>query len=138
MLLRGITSGDSRYEESDIIDHMDGILCVNGDKVISDWLEEEREDGVRWGKKDIFSHRISDEFVDTCSLVLGGMMDGLSFRGRRNASKNLKAGSELCNILHAAPLDAVCRVLFSRPILTFDDVKEVLLPGKIATPTAIE
>ena len=131
MLLRGITSGDPCYEKSDIIDHIDGILCLNGDRLLSDWLNDTRKDGTKWDKDSIFSHRIYEEFVKPFSLVLGGIMDGLSIRGRRDASNNLKDGSELCNILHSVPLQAISKVLFARPVLTFEDVREVLHPGKL-------
>jgi hypothetical protein len=133
VLLRGITSGDPRYKRSDIIDHIDGILYLNGDRLLSDWLNEERDDGTKWDKDSIFSHRIYETFVEPCSLVLGGIMDGLSIRGRRDASNNLKDGSELCNILHSVPLEAVSKVLFARPMLTFEDVSEVLHPGELLT-----
>jgi len=133
-MLRGIMPGDPRYEQSDILDHIDGILAKSGNKLLSDWKEDGLDkNGQPWETDTLFSERLPDEFIKTCSLVLGGLMDGLSLHGRRDASENLERGSELSNILHPVPLEAISKILFARPNLTFEDVKEALHPGKIYT-----
>ena len=137
VMLRGIGPGDSRYDRGDIIQHIDGILCLNAKQtLLSDMLETERDDrddGSKWDKNTIFSNYVPDNFIRSRSLILGGLMDGLSLNGRRNVSESLERGSELSNILRYVPLDAVTKILFARPVLNFDDVKEAMLPGMHST-----
>ena len=124
--------GDARYEQSDILKHIDGILCTQPNTLLSYWLEDGELDktGQPFTRDTIFSERIPNEFIKTRSIVLGGLMDGLSLRGIENASRNLQGGSELSNILQTVPLDAISKILFARPNLSFEDVQEALSPGE--------
>lgn len=129
-MLRGVASGDPRYEQGDIVEHMDGILSAQTDKLLSYWLDDGELDknGNPFTRDTIFSERIPNEFIKSRSVVLGGLMDGLSLRGKRDASIKLEEGSELSSILGPVPLEAVAKILFARPVLSFEDVCEAMHP----------
>jgi hypothetical protein len=57
------------------------------------------------------------------------MMDGLSLRGKQDAVEKLD-GSSLHSILCPVPIETISKILFARPHLVFEDVKEVLEPDK--------
>ena len=124
VMLRGIMSGDPRYEQSDIWDHLDGIFAQNAKETVMATFAGEPLDTL-------FSEYIPDYFVKNRSLVLGGLMDGLSLHGKMNASEKLEEGSELWSILHPVPLEVVSKILFARPDLDVDDVLDVLFPSEI-------
>ena len=71
----------------DIVEHMNGILCCQSkNRLLSDMLEverDDRDDGSKWPADEIFSEYIPDNFIKTCSLILGGLMDGMSWKGKR-------------------------------------------------------
>jgi hypothetical protein len=75
------------------------------------------KNGNPFTRDTIFSERIPNELIKSRSVVLGGLMDGLSLRGKRDASIKLEEGSELSSILGPVPLEAVAKILFARPRL---------------------
>ena len=117
-------SGDPRYEQSDIWDHLDGIFAQNAKETVMSMFVGEPLNAL-------FSEYIPDNFVKNRSLVLGGLMDGQSLHGKMNALEKLEEGSELWSILHHVPLEAISKILFARPDLDVEDVLEVLFPGEI-------
>lgn len=119
---------DRRYRRTDVVKHMDGVLCTQSDQLLSYWLEDGEKDdnGNPWTTDTIFSHRISKEFIESRSIILGGLIDGLSLRGKKDASKKLTEGSELRGILRNVPIEAISQSLFARPNLSFEDVHRVL------------
>lgn len=132
MLLRGIGPSDTRYDRCDIVKHLDGVLGRSAeDNLLSYLLNEEREDGSgKWTKDAIFAEYIPDTFVTSRSIVMSGLIDGLSLNGNTEASNKLEEGSQLRNILRHVPLEAVMKILFARPATTFDDVKDAIKPGE--------
>jgi hypothetical protein len=129
VILRGIMPGDARYTRSDILEHIDEILINK--KVLSYVLENEKDrDGNELTQDTLFSQWVPDNYIKTRSMVLGGLMDGLSLRGKQDAVEKLD-GSSLRNILCPIPIETISKILFARPHLVFEDVKEVLEPGKI-------
>jgi hypothetical protein len=78
----------------------------------------------------IFSEYIPEIYIKNRSTVLGGLIDGLSVRGKNNVSYCLEEGSGLSRTLCHVPLEAIAKILFARPHLVFDDVKDVLSPSK--------
>ena len=127
VMLRGIMSGDPRYEQSDIWDHLDGIFA-----------KDAKESVMSLGEPldTLFSDYIPDTFVRNRSLVLGGLMDGLSLPGKMNASDTLEEGSELWSMLSHIPLEAISKILFARPDLDIEDVIETLYPGEVFQQSA--
>lgn len=132
VLLRGVMPGNERYEQCDVVRDMDGILISNANKNISYMLEDGETDdnGNPWTPETIFSHRIPKEFIHTRSIILGGIIDGLSLRGKRDLSQSISKGSELCHMLRNVPIEAISKILFARPNLSFDDVHSALVPGE--------
>lgn len=132
--MRGIIPGDPRYERGDIVKHMDGILCKSAEYTLLSYkLEDGTEDknGNALTIDTLFSEYIPKEFIHSRSQVLGALIDGLSLDGKKDASEKLEEGSQLCRLLRPVPLEAVSKILFARPNLTFEDVKEALKPGII-------
>jgi hypothetical protein len=89
------------------------------------------ENGNPWATDTIFSKYIPENYIKTRRAVLGGLIDGLSVRGKGNASDCFEEGSSLSRILCHVPLEAISKILFARPQLVFEDIKKVLSPGKI-------
>ena len=120
---------DMRYERMDIVEHMNGILCCQSkNRLLSEMLEVERDES-KCPADEIFSEYIPDNFIKTCSLILGGLMDGMPWKGKRDASEKLEEDSKLSSIFRHVPLDVVNQILFSKPDMTCEDVKAVLHPG---------
>ena len=90
---------------------------------------DDRDDGSKWDKNTIFSDHVPDNFIRSCSLILGRLMYSFSLNRRRNVSESLESGSDLSNVIRYVPLEAVTKVLFAWPVLKFNDVKEAMLPG---------
>ena len=124
--------GDSRYEQSDVVKDIDGVLATESNLLLSHWLEDGELDknGKPYTKETIFSERIPNEFIKTRSTVLGGLMDGLSPLGKINASQKLHEGSGLSDYFWSTPVEAISKTLFARPNLIFEDVHRVLEPGE--------
>eukprot|EP00804_Cyclotella_cryptica_P010431 CCRYP_020963-RC/>CCRYP_020963-RC protein AED:0.20 eAED:0.20 QI:1138/1/1/1/0.5/0.33/9/82/570 len=136
LILRGIIPGDPRYDRGDIVKHIDGILCKSAEYVcLSYKLEDGTVDknGNAWTADTIFSEWITDEFIRTRSHVLGALIDGMSLDGKRDASDKVEEGSQLSMVLRHIPLEAISKILFARPSLTYEDVEEALEPvyGKL-------
>ena len=134
VILRGIIPGDSRYDKGDIVKHLDGILCKSAEfTLLSYKLDDGTVDknGNPWNKATIFSEFVPDEFIQSRSQVLGALIDGLSLDGKTDATEKLEEGSQLCMVLRHIPLEAISKILFARPNLTYDDVMEALEPGNI-------
>ena len=124
VILRGIMPGDPGYEQRDLWDHLDGIFAQNAKKSVMAVFNGEPLDTL-------FSEYIPDTFIRNRSLVLSGLMDGLSLYGKMNALETLEEGSELCSMLHPVPLEALSKILFARSDLNIEDVLEILFPCKI-------
>ena len=124
--------GDSRYEQSDVVKDIDGVLATESNLLLSHWLEDGELDknGKPYTKETIFSERIPNEFIKTRSTVLGGLMDGLSPLGKINASQKLHEGSGLSDYFWSTPVEAISKTLFARPNLIYEDVHRVLEPGE--------
>lgn len=133
VLLRGVMPGDIRYDRGDIIRDLDGVLCTQSNELLSVWLTDGEldDEGNPWTTDTIFSKRIAKEFIDTRSLILGGLIDGLSLRGKRDTSlEELHKGSELSGLLSHVPIAACSKILFARPNLSYDDVYTSIYAGE--------
>eukprot|EP00956_Cyclotella_meneghiniana_P004100 scaffold4989_cov64-Cyclotella_meneghiniana.AAC.1 len=135
VMLRGVMPGNSLYDRSDILRDIDGVLC-RGDSnaTISYWLEDGELDdmGNPWTVETIFSKRISIEFIDTRSIILGGLIDGLSICGKKcRILEELHQGSDLRCHLSCVPIEAISKILFARPNLSYEDVYEALCAGEL-------
>jgi hypothetical protein len=128
VMLRGIIPGDARYTRSDILEHIDEIL-INKNHLSYVREHETDRDGNELTQDTLFSQWVPDNYIKTRSMVLGGLMDGLSLRGKQDAVEKLD-GSSLRSILCPIPIETISKILFARPHLVFEDVKEVLEPGK--------
>jgi hypothetical protein len=109
------------------------VLCTQSNELLSVWLTDGEldDEGNPWTTDTIFSKRIANEFIDTRSLILGGLIDGLSLRGKRDTSlEELHKGSELSGLLSHVPIAACSKILFARPNLSYDDVYTSLYVGE--------
>lgn len=132
MILRGCIPGDKEYSEEEIIRHIDGIFVTNPrQNLISFLLQGFKcdEDGIPWTTDSIISKFVPNQFIYSRSILLGALADGLTLEGKPSSTPNdLREGCGFARILNTVPLEAVQRILFSRPSITLDDVLGILSP----------
>lgn len=128
VLLRGY---DERYHKDDILKHIT-MLDVPGQKTL-EWLlgagcDELDENGNEWTKETFFQKYIPNKLINSRSLLLGGIKDGLTLLSDHSSSGNLSEGCGISSIFSEFPTEAIQRIHFSKPYITLEDLLGALNP----------
>lgn len=131
VILRGCLPGDRDYGRDDVLSHLDGIFVTKPEQnLLSFLLEDGKCDnkGRPWTTETIFSQFIPKEFIFSRSVLLGALVDGLTLGGKQNASRRIKEGCGFAGVMSVVPLEAVQKILFSRPTITLDGLMNTISP----------
>lgn len=108
--------------------HIDGIFVTNPRQNLLPFLLDDVSGGKKWTTDSILSDFIPSKFIYSRSILLCAFMEGLTLEDTLYSSSNLREGSGLSKILGIMPLEAVQRLLFSKPSITIEDILSAISP----------
>eukprot|EP00978_Attheya_sp_CCMP212_P020569 scaffold59039_cov46-Attheya_sp.AAC.1 len=117
VLLRGCRPGDEDYHKEDILKHLDQNM-----ENLSYFLGDEHEfiDGTTEvvNEENIFTKLIPDQDLSSRKICLESIKEGLTLGG----------DYILPGIFRPMPLEAVQKLIFSRPVVTAQGIIDILIP----------
>lgn len=122
IIFRDIRPGDKKYRDTDVFNHLSMITSKGSVDITSylnmSWEEMgyDREGCI--AKEDIFSIIIPDFFIDSRTLAIEGLKEGLTLNGKVNTKA----------LFRTMPLRVLTKLAFSKPGITPDDLINVLEP----------
>eukprot|EP00579_Thalassiosira_antarctica_P028636 CAMPEP_0202002644 /NCGR_PEP_ID=MMETSP0905-20130828/8440_1 /ASSEMBLY_ACC=CAM_ASM_000554 /TAXON_ID=420261 /ORGANISM="Thalassiosira antarctica, Strain CCMP982" /LENGTH=270 /DNA_ID=CAMNT_0048559605 /DNA_START=15 /DNA_END=827 /DNA_ORIENTATION=+ len=137
LILRGSIPGDDNYDRDDILKHIGPLVTIYDDinKVhiniikfnIGKRMVEGDDNSELWTPDSIFKELIPDQFINSRSILLRGLEDGLSVGGKQKIS-SLAKGAGVADAFRAIPLEALQMILFGKSIEDVEEVLAVLTP----------
>lgn len=127
-MLRGY---DERYHKDDILKHIN-MLDLPGqwllESIVGPDCDERDENGNEWTKETFFQKYIPDKFINSRSILLGGIKDGLTLPPDHSSSDNLLEGCGISSLFSEFPIEAIQRIHFAKPYITLEDFLGALNP----------
>ena len=98
------------------------------ESIVGPDCDERDENGNEWTKETFFQKYIPDKFINSRSILLGGINDGLTLPPDHSASDNLLEGCGISSLFSEFPIEAIQRIHFAKPYITLEDLLGALNP----------
>ena len=98
------------------------------ESIVGPDCDERDENGNEWTKETFFQKYIPDKFINSRSILLGGIKDGLTLPPDHSSSDNLLEGCGISSLFSEFPIEAIQRIHFAKPYITLEDFLGALNP----------
>jgi len=113
---------DEDYEPDDVLNHI-GMLDINGESILKCLIKS--GDCTR---ETFFAQFIPETFINTRTILLGSLQDGLTIGGKSRPSDEIEKGCGLARAFSMIPFEAIQYKFFAKPDICVEDLINVIEP----------
>jgi hypothetical protein len=113
---------DEDYEHDDIFNHI-GLLGFS-EITLNYYLKDSGD----WTTETFFAKFIPETFINTRTILLGSLQDGLTIGGKSRPSDEIEKGCGLARAFSMIPLEAIQYEFFAKPDICVEDLINVIVP----------
>jgi hypothetical protein len=117
---------DEEYEPDDVLNHL-WMLEINGKHIESELIKS-----GDWTKETFFAQFIPETFINTRTILLGSLQDGLTIGGKSRPSDEIEKGCGLARAFSMIPFEAIQHRFFAKPDICVEDLINVIVPQYMA------
>lgn len=113
---------DEDYEHDEVLNHIEMIGF--GKSVLNHLLKS-----GDWTRETFFAKFIPENFINTRTILLGSLQDGLTVGGKEaRPSDEIEKGCGLISAFSMIPFDAIQQRFFAKPDICVEDLINVIVP----------
>lgn len=122
--------GYDEDEHDDILNHIGIFGIYSVESTLNFLIESDDFDqgNFDWTRETFFAKFIPENFINTRTILLGSLQDGLTIGGKSRPSDEIEKGCGLARSYSMIPFEAIQYRFFAKPDICVEDLINVIKP----------